>query len=149
MEKLIDDYNNDNATPIDHCEVGWPGCGRCQEICNIVNKIREVNWYGLTIEGVEIDLGVIMCCICNEEFLLWLIYVNAEALKIWKRPIFIMRYGDASNENFKYKKPPLILYSACIAGPTVTLGSYYVHIMIMTSYSYASKTNRNISSYIP
>ena len=116
--------NPDNQ--ISHIDFVWQGYARCQENIIIVNKVREFFFYGITIEGSEIDLAVIMCLVSNKEFLLWLTYVNAEAKQMSGRYIFIPRYGDASKSTYKQiLANPHIMYSACLAGPTTTLGKYY------------------------
>ena len=79
-------------------------------------------------EGAEIDLGVIMCCLLHKDFLSWYLYINAEAcLKSEKqKPLFRMRFGDASRESFiQTEAITHIMYSACVAGPTTTLGMEY------------------------
>ena len=132
MEKVLDKRNISNPEPIYKMKVNWAGNARSEEIQTITKEVRSITYYQLELEAVEIDLKVIMCCLCDDEFLNWYIYINAESIKWWGHPIFVMRYGDASKPGFEFRhvKKALILYSACVAGPMTSLGrNYYVNII--------------------
>ena len=68
-----------------------------------------------------------MCCFCHRDFLTWYLFVNADAcLRTENQQIFRLRYGDASSLSFRQTEAIThIMYSACVAGPTTTLGMEY------------------------